>query len=217
MSVSVGVLQFDAPRKAKVSSLVSDRIISAAPNASTSSSASTIIRAVAPPSLTPSSSVPVDTKAAGGVSGEAAKSPTHSGGDKGDADKAPPVPAGSSRAYDEASVEAFNRERLRKLAHNEQKNNRLTHDERDAENKRRGFENGDKGYYDEVDIDDMDWNEETRTYTSPCPCGDMFVVTEDQLFNGETIAKCPSCSLVIKVIYNPDDFLESEDEEGGDS
>jgi len=58
----------------------------------------------------------------------------------------------------------------------------------------------------------MDWNEETRTYTSPCPCGDMFVVTEDQLFNGETIAKCPSCSLIIKVIYNPDDFMESEEE-----
>lgn len=29
--------------------------------------------------------------------------------------------------------------------------------------------------------------------------------------NGEEVATCPSCSLVIKVIYNPEDFAEDEE------
>jgi diphthamide biosynthesis protein 3 len=29
---------------------------------------------------------------------------------------------------------------------------------------------------------------------------------------GEDIARCPSCSLMIKVIYDPDDFVDEEDE-----
>jgi DNA-directed RNA polymerase subunit RPC12/RpoP len=45
-------------------------------------------------------------------------------------------------------------------------------------------------------------------YTYPCPCGDKFIITEDELYQGETIARCPSCSLYIKVIYDPEQFSE---------
>ena len=33
------------------------------------------------------------------------------------------------------------------------------------------------GLYDEVEIEDMDWNEELQGYTYSCPCGDLFQIT----------------------------------------
>ena len=61
--------------------------------------------------------------------------------------------------------------------------------------------------YDDVEIEDMEWNSELQAYTYPCPCGDLFQITKDELKLGEEIARCPSCSLYITVIYNLDDFL----------
>lgn len=58
-------------------------------------------------------------------------------------------------------------------------------------------------YYDEVEIEDMSFDETRNCYTYPCPCGDKFIITMDQILDGEEIAKCPSCSLIIKVIYDP--------------
>lgn len=31
--------------------------------------------------------------------------------------------------------------------------------------------------YDEVDLEDMDWNEELQAFTYQCPCGDLFQIT----------------------------------------
>jgi len=33
------------------------------------------------------------------------------------------------------------------------------------------------GLYDEIEIEDMDWNEELQGYTYSCPCGDLFQIT----------------------------------------
>jgi len=60
--------------------------------------------------------------------------------------------------------------------------------------------------YDDVEIEDMEWNEELQSYTYPCPCGDLFQITKEDLKLGEEIARCPSCSLYITVIYNMEDF-----------
>lgn len=60
--------------------------------------------------------------------------------------------------------------------------------------------------YDDVEIEDMEWNEEIQAYTYPCPCGDLFQITKEDLRLGEEIANCPSCSLYITVIYNMEDF-----------
>ncbi|KAI8467647.1 MAG: hypothetical protein J3K34DRAFT_429761 [Monoraphidium minutum] len=60
--------------------------------------------------------------------------------------------------------------------------------------------------YDEVEIEDMAWSEELKAYTYQCPCGDLFQITQDELRAGEEIARCPSCSLFITVVYNPEDF-----------
>lgn len=57
-------------------------------------------------------------------------------------------------------------------------------------------------YHDEIEIEDFDFDEDTETYHYPCPCGDRFEITKEDLSMGEEVATCPSCSLVIKVIYN---------------
>jgi diphthamide biosynthesis protein 3 len=68
-------------------------------------------------------------------------------------------------------------------------------------------------YYDEVEIEDMEFDEETGTYYYPCPCGDVFQITLEELAEGCELGKCPSCSLVIRVIYDPEDFKNIEEEE----
>ncbi|KAM7470721.1 hypothetical protein LguiA_008904 [Lonicera macranthoides] len=62
--------------------------------------------------------------------------------------------------------------------------------------------------YDDVEIEDMEWNDEIQAFTYPCPCGDLFQITKEELKIGEEIARCPSCSLYITVIYNIEDFLD---------
>ncbi|BHF64252.1 Diphthamide biosynthesis protein 3 [Sparganum proliferum] len=56
--------------------------------------------------------------------------------------------------------------------------------------------------HDEVEIEDMEYDEDEETYFYPCPCGDRFQITKEELENGEDIARCPSCSLMIRVIYD---------------
>jgi len=69
-------------------------------------------------------------------------------------------------------------------------------------------------FHDEVEIEDFIFEESKDTYFYHCPCGDRFQISLEQLKNGEDIAHCPSCSLIIRVIYNPEDFTEEgEDEE----
>jgi len=72
-------------------------------------------------------------------------------------------------------------------------------------------------YYDEIEIEDMTWDEKNKVYHYPCPCGDRFEITKGQLKNYEDVATCPSCSLIIRVIYDPLDYedYESEEEESG--
>ena len=65
--------------------------------------------------------------------------------------------------------------------------------------------------YDDVEIEDMDWNEELKAFTYLCPCGDLFQITLEELRGGEEIARCPSCSLYITVIYNQEDFADAKE------
>ncbi|KAA8490904.1 DPH3-like [Porphyridium purpureum] len=60
--------------------------------------------------------------------------------------------------------------------------------------------------YDEVEIEDMEWDDALNAFTYPCPCGDVFRITKDELRAGEEIGTCPSCSLTIRVIYDQDEF-----------
>lgn len=60
----------------------------------------------------------------------------------------------------------------------------------------------------QVEIEDMEWSEELQAFTYQCPCGDLFQITLEELASGEEVARCPSCSLYVRVIYNPEDFAD---------
>lgn len=61
--------------------------------------------------------------------------------------------------------------------------------------------------YDEVEIEDMTYDETLQIYHYPCPCGDQFQIALADLQDEATdIAVCPSCSLMIRVIYDLDNL-----------
>jgi len=61
-------------------------------------------------------------------------------------------------------------------------------------------------FYDEIEIEDMVWDSEKGVFHYPCPCGDRFEISRSQLANYEDVATCPSCSLIVRVIYDPVSF-----------
>jgi diphthamide biosynthesis protein 3 len=63
--------------------------------------------------------------------------------------------------------------------------------------------------YDEIEIEDMTYDPNLQIYHYPCPCGDRFEIPIDSLRDGEEIAVCPSCSLMIRVIFDPVSFFLS--------
>ncbi|NXO74039.1 DPH3 protein, partial [Phainopepla nitens] len=65
-------------------------------------------------------------------------------------------------------------------------------------------------FHDEVEIEDFEYDEESETYSYPCPCGDRFLITREDLENGEDVATCPSCSLILRVIYDQEQFMRDE-------
>ncbi|KAK9886661.1 hypothetical protein WA026_017581 [Henosepilachna vigintioctopunctata] len=67
-------------------------------------------------------------------------------------------------------------------------------------------------FHDEIEIEDFEFDEEEEIYYYPCPCGDRFQISKEELIAGEEIATCPSCSLVVKVIYDLEEFSEKQEE-----
>mmetsp|Transcript_11245 Transcript_11245/g.33284 ORF Transcript_11245/g.33284 Transcript_11245/m.33284 type:complete len:98 (-) Transcript_11245:407-700(-) len=56
--------------------------------------------------------------------------------------------------------------------------------------------------YDEIPIADLDFDEQEEVYTHACPCGDVFVISVDELREGSQIAHCNDCSLKIRVLVD---------------
>jgi diphthamide biosynthesis protein 3 len=57
--------------------------------------------------------------------------------------------------------------------------------------------------YDEIEIEDCFYDETLQIYHHPCPCGDRFEISIYDMRDGEDIARCPSCSLMIRIIFDP--------------
>ena len=57
--------------------------------------------------------------------------------------------------------------------------------------------------YEEIEIEDMLFDNALQIYHFPCPCGDRFEIALADLQEGEDIAVCPTCSLMIRVIFEP--------------
>lgn len=68
--------------------------------------------------------------------------------------------------------------------------------------------------YDQIEIEDMTFHPEMQMFTYPCPCGDRFEILIDDMFDGENIAVCPSCSLMVDVIFEPEDLQEYYEKAG---
>ena len=60
--------------------------------------------------------------------------------------------------------------------------------------------------YEEVEIEDMIFDSEKEIYTYACPCGDKFYISLEDLYDGEDIANCPSCTLRIRVIFDEENL-----------
>ncbi|KAF2745926.1 diphthamide biosynthesis protein-like protein 3 [Sporormia fimetaria CBS 119925] len=69
--------------------------------------------------------------------------------------------------------------------------------------------------YDEVEIEDCTYDETLQIYHHPCPCGDRFEISLGDMRDGEDIARCPSCSLMIRIIFDPSDLPKQEVTEEG--
>mmetsp|Transcript_403 Transcript_403/g.372 ORF Transcript_403/g.372 Transcript_403/m.372 type:complete len:86 (-) Transcript_403:31-288(-) len=67
--------------------------------------------------------------------------------------------------------------------------------------------------YDEVEIEDMELEEGILYY--PCPCGDRFQISIEQLYKNDKIGICPSCSLKIEIIFEKEDLDEAIIDMGG--
>lgn len=72
--------------------------------------------------------------------------------------------------------------------------------------------------YEEVEIEDLDYDPLTQIYTYPCPCGDKFTISLEALWDGEDIATCPSCTLRIEIIYDEENLppLRKDDDDDDD-
>lgn len=67
--------------------------------------------------------------------------------------------------------------------------------------------------YDEIEIEDMTFDDKLQIYHYPCPCGDRFEICISDLRDGQDIAVCPNCSLMVRVIFDVNDLKNEEKEE----
>lgn len=62
--------------------------------------------------------------------------------------------------------------------------------------------------YDQVEIEDFTYDGAMRVFRYPCPCGDRFEISLDDMLEGENIAVCPSCSLMCEIVFDEADLEE---------
>ena len=70
--------------------------------------------------------------------------------------------------------------------------------------------------YEEIEIEDMTFDPVTQMYSYPCPCGDRFKISLEDLWDGEDVADCQSCTLFIQVIYEEEDLPALREDDSDD-
>lgn len=63
-------------------------------------------------------------------------------------------------------------------------------------------------FYDEIELEDLTFDPSLQLYTYPCPCGDQFEICLSDMRDGAEVAVCPSCSLQLRVIFEPVGFFD---------
>ncbi|DBB15192.1 TPA: hypothetical protein ACH3X3_004196 [Trebouxia sp. C0006] len=51
--------------------------------------------------------------------------------------------------------------------------------------------------YDDIEIEDMEWNEELSAFTYPCPCGDLFQITKEDFQDQDPPAVQPGAAPIV--------------------
>lgn len=63
---------------------------------------------------------------------------------------------------------------------------------------------------DDIDLDDMEFDEESGTYASPCRCSGEYIISVNELELGVDTVTCSTCSLIVRIHYEAaDDDEES--------
>ena len=70
--------------------------------------------------------------------------------------------------------------------------------------------------YEQVPLAAMSFVVEELCYRYYCPCGDVFEIGLDELWDGEDVAPCASCTLRIRVLYEEEDLPRMPDDEDDD-
>ncbi|KAF9923527.1 Diphthamide biosynthesis protein 4 [Linnemannia zychae] len=66
--------------------------------------------------------------------------------------------------------------------------------------------------HDDIDLDDMEYDEESGSYTSPCRCSGEYIISEDELELGVDTVGCSTCSLIVRIHYEEADDREEDNE-----
>lgn len=66
-------------------------------------------------------------------------------------------------------------------------------------------------HFSDSELQDMAFDSTLQIYHYPCPCGDRFEIGIEDLRDGEEIAVCPSCSLMIRVVFEVESLPKTEE------
>ncbi|KAF8819062.1 hypothetical protein IE077_001763 [Cardiosporidium cionae] len=73
--------------------------------------------------------------------------------------------------------------------------------------------------YESIELEDFEFDMTTGIFYYPCPCGDLFEIALSELILGSDLAPCPSCSLIVKVLFTMEELVQysgtSIDEQSG--
>jgi hypothetical protein len=67
--------------------------------------------------------------------------------------------------------------------------------------------------YNEVDLDDLPFDEATSSYTHVCRCGARQLIEEETLMRGVDLFPCNQCSLLIRIMFEWQPMNEEEENE----
>ncbi|KAF9965491.1 Diphthamide biosynthesis protein 4 [Mortierella alpina] len=70
---------------------------------------------------------------------------------------------------------------------------------------------------DDIDLDDMDYNEDSGAYSAPCRCSGEYVISEEELELGVDTVVCSTCSLIVRIHYEVETDRDDDNDSDGNN